>query len=83
MRSRPSYYRPDRGWLSMSFPCEEGYEVAPMWSACFWIPPEDPAEYAAALRSGRIGTCEGPFTTEYATEKLVGRVVGVWVPGKA
>ncbi|MDI4655533.1 hypothetical protein [Xanthobacter autotrophicus] len=81
MRSRPSYYRPDRGWLSLSLPREEGYEPAPMWSACFWIPPEDPAEYAAVLRSGHIGTSEGPFTTEHAAEKLVGRVVGVWVPG--
>jgi len=52
------------------------------WMARHWIPPADPLGRVAALRSGRIGTSEGPFTTEHATEKLVGRVVGVWVPGR-
>ncbi|MFG1359971.1 hypothetical protein [Xanthobacter pseudotagetidis] len=80
MRSRTYYFRPGHGWRSPSLPYEEGYELAPCWSACHWIPPEDPADYAAALRSGRVGTSEGPYTTEHAAEKLVGRIVGVWVP---
>ncbi|MEP9355023.1 hypothetical protein ABLE93_15650 [Xanthobacter sp. KR7-65] len=45
-----------------------------------WIPPADPRDCEAALRSGRFGASEGPFTTEHAAEKLVGRVVGVRVP---
>ena len=53
-----------------------GAEPATCWMALHWIPPADPRDREAALRSGRIGASEGPFTTEYATEKLVGRVVG-------
>lgn len=32
------------------------------------------------LRSGETACGEGPFRTEYAEQKLVGRVVGVFVP---
>ncbi|ABS68653.1 hypothetical protein Xaut_3424 [Xanthobacter versatilis] len=31
----------------------------------------------------RATLSEGPFTTEHAAERLVGRVEGVWVPGAA
>lgn len=61
---------------------EAGAESATCWMARHWIPPTDPQAREAALHSGGIGASEGPFTTEHAAEKLVGRVVGVWVPGR-
>lgn len=61
---------------------QDGTVPAVCWTACHWIPPGTREGYAAALRTGCVGTSEGPFTTEHAAEKLVGRVVGVWVPGR-
>ena len=79
MVGRPRYRRPGGGWVQQP---EEGAEPAKCWMARHWIPPADPRDREAAPRSGRFGASEGPFTTEYATEKLVGRVVGVWVPSR-
>lgn len=79
MVARPSYRRTGGGWVLHP---EASGEPATCWMARHWIPPEDPRDREAALRSGRFGTSEGPFTTEHAAEKLVGRVVGVWVPGR-
>lgn len=78
MRARTEFRRPDGAYVVRP---QEGAEPGVLWTACHWIPPADPRDREAALRSGRIGTSEGPFTTEHAAEKLVGRVVGVWVPG--
>lgn len=77
MVGRTRYRRPGGGWVQQP---EAGAEPATCWMARHWIPLVDPQDREAALRSGRIGTSEGPFTTEHAAEKLVGRVVGVWVP---
>lgn len=44
--------------------------------ACFGIPPESREENQRLLRAGLVGTREGPFTTEHAPKKLVGRIVG-------
>ncbi|MBP2150306.1 hypothetical protein V5F63_09950 [Xanthobacter autotrophicus DSM 597] len=60
---------------------EPGAEPETTWTACFWIPPESRDEYQRLLQAGRIGTCDGPMREDYAAERLVGRVVGVWVPG--
>jgi hypothetical protein len=79
MVGRPRYRRPGGGWVQQP---EAGADPATCWIARHWLPPADPRDREASLRSGRIGTSEGPFTTEYAAEKLVGRVVGVWVPGR-
>ncbi len=78
MVGRPRFRMPGGGWVQQP---EAGAELATCWMARHWIPPADPRDREAALRSGRLGTSEGPFTTEHAAEKLVGRVVGVWVPG--
>lgn len=79
MVERSRHRRRAGGWVQQP---EVGAEPAPRWMARHWIPPADLRDREAALRSGRVGTSEGPFTTEHATEKLVGRVVGVWVPGR-
>lgn len=80
MVRRTGYRRPGGGWVQQA---EAGADPAARWMARHWIPPADPRDREAALRSGRFGASEGPFTTERAAEKLVGRVVGVWVPGRA
>ena len=76
MVGRPRYRRPGGGWVQQA---EPGAESATCWIARHWIPPADPRDREAALRSGRFGASEGPFTTEHAAEKLVGRVAGVLV----
>lgn len=78
MVRQTGYRRSGGGWVSGA---EDGVEPATRWMARHGMPPADPRDREATLRSGRIGTSEGPFTTEHAAEKLVGRVVGVWVPG--
>ena len=77
MRGGMEFRRPDGMWLRQP---EEGAAPAMLWMARHWIPPTDPIDRAALLRSGRIGTSEGPYTTEHSAEKLVGRIMGVWVP---
>lgn len=77
MIGRTRYRRPAGGWVQHP---EASAEPATCWMARHWIPPADLRDCDAARRSGRVGTSEGPFTTEHAAEKLVGRVVGVWVP---
>ncbi|MFG1293774.1 hypothetical protein [Xanthobacter versatilis] len=80
MRSRMEFQRPDGCMVLRS---EGGAVPVVCWTACHWIPPGTREGYTAALRNGRVGASEGPFTAEHAAEKLVGRVVGVWVPGAA
>lgn len=77
MRGRKEFRRPEGGFTLQP---EEGAMPATCWTACFWIPPDDPAEYARRLHAGLIGTSNGPYTTDYASECLVGRIVGVFVP---
>lgn len=78
IRGRKEFRRPDGVWVRREVP---GAEPAMWWTARHWIPPADPLVREALLRSGRVSASEGPYTTEYAAEKLVGRVVGVFVPG--
>lgn len=70
---------PDGAYLLKPAP---GRVPATLWMAAHWIPPHDPQDYAAALRSGRVSASEGPFTAESVAKKLVGRIVGVWLPGR-
>ena len=77
MRGRMELRRPDGAWTSIP---DSDTIPAIYWTACHWLPPATREEYAAALRSGRVGTSEGPYTTALAAAKLVGRIVGVFVP---
>ena len=77
MHSRPMFLRPD-GMLSRE--SSPGAIPETVWTAAHWLPPSEPAEYARLVRERRLGSCEGPFSTEHVAEKLVGRVVGVWGP---
>lgn len=79
MVGRPRFRRLGGGWAQQ---LKAGAEPATCWMARHWIPPADLRDREVALRSGRFGASEGPFTTEHAAAKLVGRVVGVWVPGR-
>jgi len=76
MRGKQEFLGP-RGWTKDRV---DGAEAAMCWTACFWMPPEGREKYQRLLRAGMVGTCDGLYTTEYAAEKLVGRIVGVWVP---
>lgn len=69
MRSRPCYFRRGVGWQSPNLPDEGGCELVPKWTALHGL-----------IQPGRLVMAEGPFTTEHAASKLVGRVVGVFVP---
>lgn len=50
------------------------------WYAHHGMPPRSKEEREYRLRTGTAYSSEGPLTTEYFTEKLVGRVVGVFAP---
>lgn len=77
MRGKKEFRSPDEAFVLHS---EPGSVPATCWTACFWIPPDDPAERCRLLRAGMSGTSNGPYTTAYAAECLVGRIVGVFVP---
>lgn len=77
MRGRKQFRRPNGVWTNSP---EPGNMPAVSWTACFWMPPDDPAERERLRREGLSGSSEGPYTTEYAAECLVGRIVGVFVP---
>ncbi|MCL8382471.1 hypothetical protein [Xanthobacter aminoxidans] len=77
MRARSMFLQRGRGWTTRP---EPGSVPATCWTACFWMPPDDPAERERLRRAGMVGTSDGPYTTEHAAECLVGRIVGVFVP---
>jgi len=80
------YGRPE-GWPDcqpgISFSPAVGFEPVTIWHLAYWQPPADPAEYRAALYEGRARLSDGPFRTEPLAGKLVGRVIGLFVPGRS
>ena len=50
------------------------------WYAHHGMPPRSREEREHRLRTGTAYASEGPLTTEYFAEKLVGRVVGIFAP---
>lgn len=80
------FYGRPQGWPEcqpgISFAPAVGFEPVTVWHLVYWLPPADPAEYRAALREGWARLADGPFRTEPLARKLVGRVIGLFVPGR-
>lgn len=59
---------------------QDGADLVDDWTACHQVLPRNQEEFDQMLRSGRLSASEGPFLTDHLASKLVGRVVGVFVP---
>ncbi len=59
---------------------QEGAIAVDVWTANHQRLPYSREEFEEWLRSGRMSVSEGPFLTDHLASKLVGRVVGVFVP---
>lgn len=59
---------------------QEGANAVDVWTANHQRLPYSREEFEDWLRSGRMSVAEGPFLTDHLASKLVGRVVGVFVP---
>ncbi|MFG1212014.1 hypothetical protein V5F72_24120 [Xanthobacter flavus] len=79
MRSEMWGRRPDGSWCSSSL-MTDGDRLEPQWSAVHWNPPATQWEWEDRLHAGTVRGVEGPYTTEHAASKLVGRIVGVFQP---
>lgn len=58
----------------------DGSALVDEWSANHQILPRSQEEFDQMLHSGRLSASEGPFLTDHLASKLVGHVVGVFVP---
>lgn len=76
-RSRPAYFGRPKGWADcgpgFSFGPAEGFEPCTSWSVASW-------STAGQRGHGESRLADGPFRAEALARKLVGRVVGVFVP---
>ncbi|MCL8385862.1 hypothetical protein [Xanthobacter aminoxidans] len=80
-RSRPAYYGRPKGWADCGpgfcFGPAEGFEPCRAWSVASW---STAAGGGGRAPDGVARLADGPFRADALARKLVGRVVGVFVP---
>ena len=57
-----------------------GAPTKDMWMVMSHRRPVDGEDFAAMVRSGDFAVSDGPITTAGVRQRIVGRVVGVFVP---
>ena len=77
LRRRDAWRMPDGSYRIQPDP---NGELVDDWVATHQRAPRDREEQEAWMRSGRVICAEGPFTTSHIIDKLVGRIVGVFLP---